>query len=332
MQILQTQKQNLLKTYTPQTNNEVGSFYKAVSLDALTILSAVIFSYFYRAYLDGNTAYWGAIVSLIFFSSFSLLGTILTRGFGHRSFIVLLEVLGITLFFYDQNVFLVATAAASALVFFFLAEVLTRQELENSLEIKFMKSARTKFRKLATGIVLFVVILYAPYLAANKTVVPQKPFRVIFDSAARFLGNIYPDINLRSSLKNFAESFAYLQFNSDPQFKALPESERNLLTAQGAEKLVSELQKNIGIAIDAEQPISDVIYNLVNVSLVTWNQKFGQWFVIGWVITLFLAARGIAALFYWLVSIVAWLIYQILLAANFVHIANETRSQEVIEY
>lgn len=323
---------NLVRQVNAESPTRKPGFYKPLVFDALTVVSAVVLGYMYRAYLLGNYGLTPVLFAAGVFLIFSALQLFFTKYLWRRFLVLILQGGGIFLFFYNYDYRFIGVAAAFFLVLPFFGEILGRRELENSMEVRFFRTARPVLAKWTTALVVIAIIFYLPQWDAERSFVSKSNFQVFYDWAAGLAGSLYPNIKFDSSFGELAAGFAEFQLKKDPAFAGLPPYAKEQAVQETAQGVAERLSEALGSPLDAKAGVGDILYNFIVNLLGGWRERFGDLFLWAWGLAIFLMLRGFGAIFYWIVGFFAFVIYQILVASNFVHIIGETRTKEVIEW
>jgi len=92
------------------------------------------------------------------------------------------------------------------------------------------------------------------------------------------------------------------------------------------------LIQSIGIEVGPGSSLGNVFYEFIVKMLGEWRERFGNVFLLAFGIGAFFVFRGLGTIFYWIIGFLSFIVYQIMLASNFMHITGETRTHEVIEW
>ena len=246
--------------------------------------------------------------------------------------IFLLQLLFFFVLFWDKGLAVVGSAATVIFVFGLWGELTLRHELKENMAVRFIKLSQVYYSKVLTGVVLAVVILYYPMLDATKIYVPQGLVAGAFEWSSTFVHKIYPEVDLNNSFGTFIKSIAKLSLSDKPEFKSLTPSDQEHYLDQTYLGMLETVEKSIGSVIDAEQSVAEVLYKFLNSLFEGWKQKFGDLFFAVWVIAVFLVVRSFGVIFAWAVSLIAFLIYQVLIVSKMLRVVGESRIKEVLEY
>lgn len=323
---------NLIKQVNPEAPARQPYVYKPFIFDALTVGAAYAAGWAYGQYLGGNIQAAALLGVFGFFAALSALQVFFTKGLGRRFLILVLETAAILFSFYRYDLKFLGAAAGVMLLFRFWGEIRGHTELENGLEIKFFKVAKPALQKLTTALFATLVILYLPQLNQENVFLSKSNFQVFFDWAAGAAKNFYPEINFNSSFSKLAEDLARFELQGNSNFKSLPPPSQESLIQQTAIQVREGLEKNIGKKLLPNEPVSEVLYEFIVEMLARSKNQFPSWFLAIWAIAIFTTIRGFGFIFYWLVGITAFVLYQILLSFGFIHIIGESRTHEVIGF
>ncbi len=324
--------QNLIKRVNLESRIRRPGIYKPILMDALTVLFALGVGYLYKQFLAGTVDYALLLAGMTVFTVISVLQVFFTKGFGHRIWILVLEVAALACLFYNYDLKILGIASAFALIFLFWGEVQGRAELESALEIGFFRTARPVLKKLTTALLLALIILYIPQLNEKTMFVSEATFQKFYDWAAGFVTNFYPEVNFSTSFGKFAEGVARLELKNSPAFQTLSPANQESVIQQTSDDLVKNLNRNFDMAVSKDELASGVLYSVIIKLLNNWMAHFGYYFAAFWALLVFLIFRALGTIFYLIVGFIAFLVYQILLASNFIHVVGEMRTHEIIEF
>jgi len=329
------QNQNLINPIRIEKIEPLGKprgFYKSMVLDILGVLAAFFVGY---AYFEFLYRVWPLSAPL---GAFLLLAVILTlealvgEGLLRRIGIVLCEVVAFLLPFYAFDARILAAAGVLAFIFFLAGYVQCRRELDHSTTIRFFRSTHGVVAKAVTAALFVAIILYTPMATGGMVFLSESAFNGVFTWAAGLANNFYPTLSLTGSFDDFARSVARGGLTSNAAFEALPPAEQDAAVAAAASQVESNLAKSFDMTVSSTTPTSDVVYNIITYTLQGWRAHFAVWFTVGWEITLFLVLRCIGIFAIWIGQFVTMIVYELLLAAGFIHIAEESQTKEVITF
>ncbi len=323
---------NLIKQVSPESSRRQTGFYKQIILEVLTVISAVGLGYFYSGLLAGKFGLAAVMGALATFTVLSTLHSFFARDFMRRSMVVVLSVLGVIFFFWGPNLEILLAAAAVMLVFLSWGGIAMRSELENSLEIRFFKATKPFLKKLTTGIIITFILLYIPLWSPNNIFVSRDNFKGFFDWASGVVSGFYPELKFNSTFSDLVSGVANLQLKNNAAFQELTAKDKETMLQQTTQGVSAGLSKSLGITINPQGPVSDAFYDFIIKFLTDWQVRYGNFFVVGWGIVIFLTIRGLGTLFYWLAGFLAFIFYQILLASGIIHIQGETMTHESIAW
>lgn len=249
-----------------------------------------------------------------------------------RVFVMVLEMAALVGFFYSLSWIYLGGVAAIGFFFFMWGEIISHRELKNNLEIKFFKTVRPQLNRLVTGMVLVAVLLYLPQWDAKKSFFSEETFGTVFGWSVGFSKGFYPELTFDKSIGDFAKSVARLELVQQKEFRELP-AEGQAITISQAEKLIiTSLESTLKITLNPKDTMQATVYRLLTDAFAALNEKFGSRFLFVWAVGVFFFARTFGLIVQLILSLAAATLYQLCLGMNLIHVAGESRTQEIVEY
>jgi hypothetical protein len=235
-----------------------------------------------------------------------------------------------------------------ALVFFIFSIMSASYGFEllvNSLKIRFWFTAKSILPKLVSGFLVFLsIVLYLHYFewGGFNDALGQKLTDALLGSSEPFWKLSFGDVSLRLTLDQFLEKVAETQLkknrptNTEKSLKDFQFDFANLppeLKQQVIKKTADGIKKNLEFSLgplDGRREVRIIAYELIKNyyrNLLPQNKTMVN---IGVAVLVFFILEGIAALFYWLVILVAFLVYKFALITGFAYLSLESRSREFI--
>lgn len=227
----------------------------------------------------------------------------------------------------------------SLLLFVFLIFAVTNalKMLSNSLKIRFFSISKAVLSKAVTGLLIFLsVVLYLQYFgwgrfndALGRDLVGQT-----LDSSRPIVGLWFSGVSFSGTVGDFLDGITESQLrkigpNGARDFQKLSPPEKTEAIRQLSLKLKKELEKVVG-PLRTDQPLKEAVYSIgkgyVNNLSPTVQSALGVLAALAF----FLTVKGIAVLLYWLIGLMAFVVYKFLLIIGFAHISLESRSREFV--
>ena len=335
-------KENLAAQAPAESVALPSGFYQALVLDALTIISAIALGFFYRWYLDGRTTFTVALISATAFALLSVLHIFLTKNLWRRALVLALEGIALLFLFTNTDLRFLVFAYGAFILFSLWGEILGRKNLENGLDIQLFSTVQPAIGKFASALTFIALILYVPYINSGGVLISQQTFNKIFNVSANVVKQFYPEFPLTGTIGEFAKNIAQFNLRQNPQERpvsidtqyggAAAGSSEEKDIASASEEIISAIQKALGVPISKDDLASNVFYEFAASNLETLQGRFGQWFVVAWIFVIFFLIRSFTALFYWVVSLLSLLVFQLLLTVKVIRLRGENRTKEVIEF
>lgn len=322
--------ENFIKQIPMERESMPRGFYKAIILDSLSVISAGVFSYSYYAYLAGKASFWFPTIALAVFLIFSILETILIKNLKRRTLVVVLEIAALFAFFYTLPSGLLVTAMGVSLLFSVWGEINARAEIANTMEPNYFKVARARGAKLVSAVVLMVIIIYFPKFNVRENFISRATFDGFFSWTAGVVEKIYPGVNLRGTITDFAEDLAFSQTQKIPGFEALPVPIQEKTTKEAAKVILQNISTKVKTDAKPSESVSDVAYSIVTSNIERLKNEHSAEFRLVWTILLFLAVRSFGVILVPIIAIIIYVLIHLMLALNFIFVAGETRTKETL--
>lgn len=313
-----------------------ASFYKSLVLNTLTVASALLLSYSYKAYLLGNIRFGILAASLLFFLILTTVEVFAISSLQRRSLVMVLEIIALLSFFYDRADGILFVTGGLMLLLSTIGEIMSRRFLSNSLEVKFYKTARLKISRVATALAIMFVILYLPKVNVDNIniqniFITPKGFQTVYAWGSGLTKRLYPEIDVNSTIEKLARDIAVFKLEGLEDFKTLTPKDRESSIENEARQFIKELSNRFQTAVTGENSTNEIFYKLVVATLEKWKNKMGTWFLVGWLVIFFLIAKGVGVMVSFIASFLTFTVMQLLLGINFVHMAGENRMKETVK-
>lgn len=325
--------QNLINPSKQVSFGRPPGYWKSITLDFLSVASALAFGYSYFLYLTAGYSLWFAFGAFLAFSVCSVLQVFLAPARVRRMLIVLLEAIALVICFLAYSGWQIALLAfAVALAVLLWGYFAARTDMENQLEIQFFRAARNVLGKVTTAALFVVLVVYVPQAKGNGAFVSRENFRTLFNWAVAPLGNFPFGVPLTGSFGSFSQDFARTQLEGDPTFAAMSPALQDAAIQRAAAAFSDTLTKVIGNAPSPTELTSDVAYDYFVSSLAATRGKSPEQFTIFWIVTLFIVLRALGIVAVWIAAFVSLVAYEILIAAGFMKISESVQTKETVTY
>lgn len=263
----------------------------------------------------------------------SVVRSLVTVSWEHRFIVIFLETAAFMILFYsrpDWN--LTATVALLMFIFLMWAEVASRSEISNSIELKFLRSARPHINKIITAVILMTALLYIPNLKSSREIISRGVYDGFFSASASALRYIYPGIDFDASIESVITGLTRSQLSEQKEFRGLSKEQQERTVEANTGATISNLQKNADIQFSVNESIRDIIYKFLVSTLNKWRASYGTWFFAIWVTAVFLIVRSIGFLFALVIGILSFFLFHLLIATGFLKFSAQPKMQEIVTY
>lgn len=300
-----------------------SSRVKVIALASVSVFLALIFGYFFRKLSFGFTVSdllnVAAILTfwIVVFVLSSLLIKSINIGFG----VVFLQAFAIWILL-PSKFSLFALLAIVALVLGLMMGFLKgRTEMRDLLKIKFLKISRHVSSLVLTGIALFITLYLLSTFNFPEFTISKGAFEFSLKGVEPIVAQFIPGFSLDApfdeTLKNFIRS-------------RVPQETTETAVNEAASNLHADITKGTGTALEAADKTIDAFYKIFIFKLFTLPQGLKNFVFLALGLLIFVLIKGINFFINLIVNGLAFLIYELLLAFNFMYIGSENRTKEVL--
>lgn len=311
-----------------------SSHWKQLSVGILGCFAAVLFSYSFYQFLTSSTgaSIWFVFLSLSLWTLIFLLQTALLEGRRVMVWFTLGQTaLLAAIFILTSNVAATVIGAVLAAIMMMGAVAGGYRERTERLKIRFFRIGKVTLSRFSTGMAVFAAAAYiAVAMTSSVTLVSKEIFKQTFFAGSDWIGRVVPGISLKNTIRQNAEVLVRRQIAQNPGMAALSAAEQQSLVERSGreyEKYLSDLFK---LPVDVRADTADALSSLLSLKVEQLVKTYGVivYFIAAAIFVLIL--KGLAPIFYWPMIFIGWLIYQLMLAFGFAHLAYENQAKEVI--
>lgn len=322
------------------------SIIKISSLAAVGIISFFLFGLFLKLFIieSAPNSFIFLIAAAVVFLIIFLLQIFFIKTLWRVNFIIFLEILGLTAGFYDKISSTLLIAVLAVFLILLWANYSGRREFHNMLRLRFFRISKIVFPKAIMGLALLASVVYyslsglgayakEPAMGqAQEFFISQPVFEKIVAPSVGIINklNILPDFSASSSIKDLAQGMAQEQINENPQLQILPQAMKEKLINKAVNEIEAQISDLIGATVESESTIIETLYSAMVDKFNKMPQNIKSIILIGIAALVFLTIEGIAWPIRLVVAVLAWLVYEILLAAGFAVVTLEDKSREMV--
>lgn len=297
---------------------------KAYSFTGVLAAVAFLTSFF----LNKGELVAGVVFFVVFLTLF-IVAAIVLPGRSHLVAGVALSAVAFALPFYSLVGSFFFTAFAALFLLSLAAALRGKWEADESLKVRPFRVARVVTGALLTGAVIFFTAVLI--LASGFSVKRERVDQFIEIAAApvfeRFYGvALTPQMTTEEVLRSLVEADAA----ENEEFRELPPA----LRAQAIEESVSEIEENLeeflGVEIDAQAPVGESAHQIIQSKLGELSPRARTYWSVVLILFVWLSVKAIEVLVYIPLALLAWLVYELLVAMGFVAVEFQTRNKEVV--
>ncbi|MGC9610933.1 MAG: hypothetical protein ABSE68_01815 [Minisyncoccia bacterium] len=325
--------------------------WKIILLAVLGILMSVAsVSGFNRLLMSWNSLYiWPTAAAFVLFLVFTVLQIFLIKSRIKFALIAFLESMApLALFLdriYPQPDWILIAGAVLAFALLFSAMNRGRRILADSVKISFFSTSRMFLSRAALGFFFFFTVLVFlnyfswGYFNANLGRAMVEGALVSGDPIAKVIA---PGVSLNSTAGQFFNDLARSQLRDssqkflnsvgegeETQFRYLPPKDQEKIVTRFSVQLENVFRERFG-DFNSNDKISNVAYSVIATYAVKLNAGYPWLIPFSACVLFFLFVKGIFALVYWLIALIAYMFFKLLIAFGFAHLSSEQRSREFV--
>ena len=310
------------------------SMFKIAVLAVLGIVFASVFSYFLNSFLASyETAPLAiSLVALIGFLIIFLFQSLFIKSLWRVNLIIFLESACLLAGFYERIFAPLQGKEIDivSLILFWVVFVLLiwanwngKHETDNFLKVRFWRISKVVLPKgiavVALAASVLLVFPSSPLTAGFQFPISSSSLEKFLAPASGILQKFLPGFDVSLPVAELTKNLAEQQIAKLPETQILPK------TAQ--QQLIANI---FGSDINPKLKITDIAYEALKNKFAGLPENMKLIALLGIAALLFLTIEGVAIPFRWLVTIIAFIIYEILLMTGFATIMLEGKSREII--
>lgn len=326
----------LLNARKPEELEADQSVWKIIVLAIIGLALAFFCGYFLRSFIvqgQLNFLLFCFLTGIGFLIVF-LLEVFFIKTFWLANLIVFFETLAFLSPFYDRisQTFLLGALAGFLILIWGIYS--GRVEISDMLKIKFWHVSSRALPKAITALALLISIISVGFfsLEENNFFISQSTLEAIISPIVKLgiVQNFLPGFDLSLSVDALVKNVATGQIEGNPQLKILPQNAKNQLIDQTIKDSENKISDYIGISLNPQIKASQAVYEIMVTKVSQLPANVKSFIPIGIAILIFLSIVSLSWPIRMIITIPAYLIYEICLALGFSTIMTEGRSGEII--
>lgn len=296
-------------------SSEPPAILKIYTVITITTLTALSSSYFFSQ----GAIVLGVVMLLAFLTLFALQVILLASADHYLRTAVILNSLGWALSFYKAVSLYFLISFAFLLLFLFLAGRRGKEELANSLKIRLARVVRSVVGLTLTAVIIFtfVAMVLLGNIALTQDKVRQLTDTLVSPIARHYVQDFSPDMKTGDFFKRIAERNIAIAANK-------------VAVSQSVNELKKNIEGYVGAEIDLNRSVSDNLYQALQFKLESLTPEARIYWVLIILGIIFLSVKSIEFLIALPLTLLAFIIYQLLLIFNLISVDLKDRSQEIV--
>ena len=299
-----------------------SSIWKVAVIGAIGVILAGMSGFYLESVLDGNSELIMLSIWAVCFFALFLVQTLFIKSFKLTAMVVVLETFAMTTFFLDRFSWGLLAGWLTLLILWLFITRRGRSEMENQLQVKFSKVEQ---RVLPAAFTAFAVFICIVAIWVNGTSLTKERFLILINPAQPIMQTLLSrGFTFDMAISKFAEMVLETKFKVN--VSALPAAAKNLAINQ----ILDQLRTQYSLNFKNSDRFSDVVYNY----MMYWFEKIPESIKIGIplgaAVLIFLTVKGFAFFLRWVSTLIAFILYEILLTSGFAKKSLESRSHEIV--
>ena len=172
--------------------------------------------------------------------------------------------------------------------------------------------ARRYASSVATGVVIALIVLYGVAVTRGSAFLPQGVLAGAADRAANMVPTFLPGVTKSSptstlTISDLALASARSQLEADPRYRALGPAEQQRVLQEAADSAAASLVKQLGVNASTSASVGTVAQGTVTNVIQGFQEKYGWYFTVAWLLGAFFIARSAAVVLTLAVAVLTWL-------------------------
>ncbi|MEK9150595.1 MAG: hypothetical protein AAB411_00700 [Patescibacteria group bacterium] len=337
-----TQDKGLLNKYIDGAEVD-WSILKIVVLAAIGVISAFFSGFFLNLFISGGQ--WSFLIfssaCVLIFLTFFLLNVFFIKALWRLNLIIFLETLALLAGFYAVFISSPMFFLAAGIVVFtvlVLANYAGWQELHNMIEIRFWRIAKLVLPKAVLAVAIFAAVIYyaalEPAIVGGKEFfISQSNFEKLIDPITPLIERFFPQMDFSSSVGDLISGLAENQIESgfDPALaNKLDKNAKSGLIGQISDDLKQKLSVYVGPSFDFNLKTGAALYGFLAEKYLGMEVKSKKTVAAVLAAIIFLAVIGLTLPIRLIAALIAFIIYETLIAVGFAEVVLEGKSREII--
>jgi len=309
------------------------SIWKILVLGILGTALAFASGFFLQNFaLNGGSGFLYSSLAMMGFLTVFTLCVFFIKAAWISALIVFVESVSFFALFYNRISIMVLVGAGLGFLFLISGLFAGRNELENSLEIKFWTICKKVMPKAIAGMAMFAGVIYGSFIDVNSKefFISRQAFDAVVSpiTDSSLIQGLIPGIDLSGSAEQTLRAMAANEIQNNPQLKNLPDAIKQQLQDKAVQEFQKQVSNSAGSPLNFQGKLSDTLYDFLVVkfyalpeNIISSTPALVAIFIFLVIISLVWPIRLVSAA-------ITFLVYEVLLALGFGAIIFEGRSKE----
>ena len=307
----------------PAIAEHAVSYIKAYIIVVISAISA-----FCVGYLFSIQSFVHGTVAILIFTTIFMIQTILLRKALDIALVVILDALGFSLFLVETSFSAAAYLLVILSAMFVLAHVSNRREIDNMVQLKFIRAVKSGTSLLLVALSVFIGLT----LFVNGSIFFEKEnvARAINVIGRPILSDKIENFSAEMEFDEFLRSYIRTELGQEKDFKKLPKSGQEAVINMQTDNLVIYIETRTGYKPQMDKSVAENIQELISTKTEALYPKSQSTRLALVIVILVITVKGIEFLLFPILALLGLMVYELLIGFGFVEIQFESRSKETL--
>ncbi|PIR88128.1 MAG: hypothetical protein COU10_00875 [Candidatus Harrisonbacteria bacterium CG10_big_fil_rev_8_21_14_0_10_45_28] len=298
----------------------------------LSVFSALLASWKISAFNDAPswTLATSALLATALFIFFAVFIPWFVRSTVYGIIFAIFSSIAFAAFFANHFSIWLISGMAFFIIFFVNAFYRARRKIDTQLTIQFFQTSASFIRTTATGLALFLALLYGAIFASTATI-SLSAYNIFLDISAPAIRSALPGFQANLPIDDAISAIATLQLQKNDDFKAATKAEQDKVVASTISAIEAEVARVAKVDFSPEDTVLTYTHAALNSYIQRTKDKgFFPFLIIAVFSAIFGFIRLIFAVLRIVIALLALIVYYLLMSIGVMHITTENRPKEVI--
>lgn len=201
------------------------------------------------------------------------------------------------------------------------------REMANMVKIRFTRVIHVISTSIITAVVIF---LTAVLIISSNFSVKEERIEQMVGFTAPFLEKSVGEFKGETQVRLLLENFTARNLIKNKDFQALPGLQKQLAIDDGASELRGRIEESLGTELSLDDSVTVNIHDIIENKIGSLTPRAQLFLALIVIAIVWISVRSVEFLIYIPLTVLVFLIYELLFALGFASIQLESKSKEII--